>query len=46
MTYDPKNRNKKAIDDTDGSWDAHECYVEKCEWCGKEPEHCQCDDNW
>ena len=21
--------------DYDGSWDAHQCYVERCEWCGR-----------
>jgi len=33
---------KNHVDDSDGCWDAHECYVEPCEFCGLRPEYCRC----
>lgn len=39
---DHKTR-KEYVDDFDGSWDAHGCHVENCEWCGMKPEFCECD---
>jgi hypothetical protein len=29
--------------DADGSWDEHNCYVEKCEFCNEEPCICEGD---
>lgn len=40
----PRIKTKENID-FDGSWDAHNCYVEKCEWCDEKPENCRCCDN-
>lgn len=34
---------KNYVDDYDGSWDAHSCYVANCEWCLMKPEFCRCD---
>jgi len=33
---------KNYIDDSDGSWDAHEAHVEPCEFCGLRIEYCEC----
>lgn len=35
---------KNHVDDSDGSWDAHECHVENCDRCGLRPEFCECED--
>lgn len=29
--------NKEPDHNADGSWDEHNCYVEKCEFCSEEP---------
>ena len=31
------------VDESDGSWEAHQANVENCEWCKMRPEYCQCD---
>lgn len=33
---------KNHVDDFDGSWDAHGCHVEPCDFCGLRYEYCQC----
>jgi hypothetical protein len=35
---------KNYVDDSDGSWEVHQCYVENCEYCGLKPEYCRCED--
>ena len=35
--------HKDHINDFDGSWEAHNCYVEKCEYCDELPGNCHCD---
>lgn len=35
------DRLSRELED-DGSWDSHQCYVERCEWCGCID--CRCDD--
>lgn len=40
-----KNKKHEEVSDFDGSWDAHNCYVEKCELCDELPEDCHCSDN-
>ncbi len=34
---------RNHVDDSDGTWDAHECHVENCEYCGLKPEYCRCE---
>lgn len=38
---DQEDRLKLELED-DGSWDAHQCHVERCEWC--ECLICRCED--
>jgi hypothetical protein len=33
---------KNHVDDFDGSWDAHGCHVEPCDFCGLRAEYCRC----
>jgi len=35
---------RNHVDDYDGTWDAHACHVEPCEFCGLRSEYCDCDD--
>jgi len=35
---------KSHVDDFDGSWEAHGCHIEPCEFCGLRHEYCQCGD--
>lgn len=34
---------RNHVDDFDGSWDAHGCIVENCEYCNMRPQYCQCE---
>lgn len=38
-------KKQKEDLDFDGSWDAHNCCIERCEWCEENPENCKCSDN-
>jgi hypothetical protein len=35
---------KNHVDDFDGSWEAHGCHVENCDFCGLRSEYCECGD--
>ena len=35
---------KNYVNEDDGSWDAHSCYVEPCNFCGLKAEFCRCED--
>lgn len=40
--YPDNETRKNSVDDFDGSWEAHSCHVENCQWCGMKPEYCEC----
>lgn len=43
-SFEKKTETHKEPDyNADGSWDEHNCYVEKCEFCNEEPCICDCD---
>lgn len=35
-------KRDSALDDNDGSWDAHGCNAANCDFCGLKGEYCQC----
>lgn len=37
-----REKDEAHFADDDGSWDAHQAYVEKCEFCNEWPANCRC----